>query len=390
MRNFIQIKRTVISVFILSALLSFFSFPHFAWEQAAEVTGLICAACWAEEMGETKEAKYLFEIADYWQTRLEDWTFTDCGCLLPEHPEHYQRIATIASEMRDKGWTDCDVTILIKNMPLEARKEHGQCTIVDGGFLELVRYGIRAPKYTHILKTLPVIDILLKVDTPYGPVWHRYNNDGYGERGDGSPFDGSGVGRGWPLLTGERGMYEFLSGSPPAPYIKAMEGFANDGGMIPEQVWDTEDMAEKGLFKGRGTGFATPLVWAHAEYIKLLRTKRDCRGCDIISDVYERYVNGNVRSTLAAWKKNKPIKRMKPSDTLRIITLEPAMLHWSKDNWKTVRDDELISSGLELFYIDIPSGTFDVGNTFVFTFYYPMKDGWEGRDYIIFIERGND
>lgn len=288
------------------------------------------------------------------------------------------------------GGTECQIFLPIKNLPLEARKEHSQCAIVDGGFLELVRYALRDPKDTHILKTLPVIDKLLKNDTPYGPVWHRYNNDGYGEKEDGSPFDGSGIGRGWPLLTGERGIYEFLSGNSIDTYIKAMEGFANEGGMIPEQVWDTDDIPERGLFKGRGTGSAAPLVWAHAEYIKLLRTKRDCRGCDIIPEVYERYARGKAAISISAWKKNKPIKMANPSDTIRVITFEPAILHWSKDNWEGVKDNELLSSSLGLFYLDLPPKTFKAGDIFLFTFYYPITDKWEGMDYKISIYKGRE
>ena len=53
---------------------------------------------------------------------------------------------------------------------------------------------------------------LLKVDTPVGPAWRRYNGDGYGEHEDGSPFDGTGIGRAWPLLTGERAHYELAAG----------------------------------------------------------------------------------------------------------------------------------------------------------------------------------
>lgn len=350
---------------------------------AAEITALICAAHWAKEAGEEREAEYLFEIADYWQTRVEEWTFTDCGCILPEYPEHYQRIAFIAPETLDMGGTACQVFLPIKNLPSHMKKEHSQCAVVDGGFIELVRYGIRAPEDTHILKSLRVIDKLLKVETPYGPAWHRYNNDGYGEKDDGSPFDGSGIGRLWPFLTGERGMYEFLAGRTTDLYLKAMEGFANEGGMIPEQVWDAEDIPEKGLFKGRGTGSATPLVWAHAEYIKLLRTKRDCQGCDIIPEVYDRYTGRKTRLPLTAWKGNKPIKRMKASDILRIVTHEPAILHWGIDNWMSAKDSELSPSGLGTFYFDLPSGTFKAGDTFLFTFYYPTRDVWEGKDYRI-------
>ena len=42
--------------------------------------------------------------------------------------------------------------------------------------------------------------------------------------------------------------------------------------MLPEQVWDHDDMPEKGMYLGRSAGSAQPLVWAHAEYLKLLRS----------------------------------------------------------------------------------------------------------------------
>jgi len=99
--------------------------------------------------------------------------------------------------------------------------------VVDGGFLELVRYGIRRPDDPVIVDSLRVLDAVLKVDTPDGPCWRRYNHDGYGQREDGGPFVGCGKGRAWPLLTGERGHYELAAGRAPAPYLQAMEGFAS-------------------------------------------------------------------------------------------------------------------------------------------------------------------
>ena len=84
--------------------------------------------------------------------------------------------------------------------------------VVDGGFLELVRYGIRRPDDPTVVATLKVIDAVLKTDTAAGPTWHRYNHDGYGQQQDGGPFTEHGVGRVWPLLTGERGHYELAAG----------------------------------------------------------------------------------------------------------------------------------------------------------------------------------
>ncbi len=80
-------------------------------------------------------------------------------------------------------------------------------------------------------------------------------------------YDGTGIGRGWTLLTAERGHYELAAGRSADLQIEAMERFANDGVMIPEQVWDADDLPGRGLRNGKGTGSATPRVWAHAEYL---------------------------------------------------------------------------------------------------------------------------
>ena len=60
-----------------------------------------------------------------------------------------------------------------------------------------------------------------------------------------------------------------------------METFANGGGLLPEQVWDCDDIPERELFRGRPAGSAMPLVWAHAEHIKLLRSLREGRVFDM-------------------------------------------------------------------------------------------------------------
>ena len=106
-------------------------------------------------------------------------------------------------------------------------------------FLQLVRFGLRRADDPHIRDTLKIVDGLLKVETPNGPVWHRYNDDGYGEHEDGAAFDGAGVGRGWPLLTGERGHYAVVAGEDALPYIEAMIAMGGPTGLIPEQVWDS-------------------------------------------------------------------------------------------------------------------------------------------------------
>lgn len=120
-----------------------------------------------------------------------------------------------------------------------------------------------------IIDSLKVVDQLLKTDTPNGLVWHRYNGDGYGEHENGSAFNGTGIGRGWPLLTGESGHYALLAGENSLSYLEAMAAMTGTGGLLPEQVWDSTPIPERHLNPGKPSGSVMPLVWAHSEYIKL-------------------------------------------------------------------------------------------------------------------------
>ncbi len=272
---------------------------------ASNIAGLICAACFAREQGDEGTAIFLEEYADFLESHVDRWTVTTAGELVPGIARHYIRINPVtpgdpfADEDPNHGWIE------LRNQPPDSPARYPAKNIVDAGFLELVRYGIRAPGSKLIEDSLRVVDAVLKVDTPYGPCWHRYNHDGYGQRLDGGPFEGWGHGHAWPLLTGERGHYELAAGRNPTPYIHAMEKFATATALLPEQVWDQPNHPSKMLYFGRETGAAMPLVWAHAEYIKLLRSTADGRVFDLVAPVGERYLSGASREPIEIWKFNR-------------------------------------------------------------------------------------
>jgi glucoamylase len=203
--------------------------------------------------------------------------------------------------------------------------------------LALVRFGLRAADDPRIRDTAKVIDALLKVDTPSGPTWHRYNGDGYGEHEDGAPFDGTGIGRGWPLLTGERAHYELAAGRVESAQrlLATLESFANEGGLLPEQVWDAADIPERDLYLGKPSGSAMPLVWAHAEYLKLRRSLREGRLFDLPPQTVKRYLTERTACPRIVWRFNHKIRSMPSGRTLRIETLAPSVIHWTHDDWDT-------------------------------------------------------
>ena len=247
--------------------------------------------------------------------------------------------------------------------------------MVSPDALALVRFGLRAPDDPHILNTVKVIDALLKIETPSGVTWHRYNDDGYGEHKDGSPFDGTGIGRGWPLLTGERGHYELAADriGDAKKLLSAMESFANEGGLISEQVWDSPDIPEHKLYFGRPSGSAMPLVWAHAEYLKLRRSLHDGKIFDMPPQTVQRYLKEKKVSPHMIWRFNHKIRSMPAGKILRIETRAPAIIHWSGDEWKTTNEIKTHDAGLGVHIADLPTAALPIGNQIKFTFFWSIE-----------------
>ena len=237
---------------------------------AAEVAGLVCAADIAKQNKDMERAKKYLETADKWQELIDKLTYTTKGPY--GNGQYYIRIAGLPDP-------DADFLISIAN----GGGVYDQKEIVDPSFLELVRLGVKAYDDPKILNTISVVDSLLKVNTPKGPSWYRYNHDGYGEPAKGELYHGKGKGRLWPLLTGERGMYEIAAGKKADDYLEYMRNFANEGFVLSEQIWEDT---------GLPTDSASPLNWAHAEYVVLFASNMEGKVVDMPQIVYKRYVLG--------------------------------------------------------------------------------------------------
>ncbi|OYW11597.1 MAG: glucoamylase, partial [Planctomycetales bacterium 12-60-4] len=251
-------------------------------------------------------------------------------------------------------------------------------------FLQLVRLGIRTADDPLIVDSVAVIDQVLQRDLPQGPSWRRYNYDGYGQKPDGSAFDGTGEGRCWPILTGERGHYELAAGRDPLPFIEAMEKFANVGGMLPEQLWDTDDLPDGKMKRGGPTGAAMPLCWAHAEYANLVRSHKDGVCVDRIEPVYQRYGKAKTGSKIEMWTLAHQLQRIAQGKTLRIITEKAATIHWSFDGWATANDLETRDAEFGCWFGDLPSDQLRAGEHIVFTILWQAR--WEGTDFQVAIQ----
>jgi glucoamylase len=233
-----------------------------------------------------------------------------------------------------------------------------------------------------MLDTIRVIDATLKTETRTGPVWHRYNQDGYGEHEDGSPFDGTGIGRGWPLFAGERAHYELARGDRAAAerLLRVIEAQTSPGGFIPEQVWDAEDIPDRELFNGKPSGSAMPLMWAHAEYVKLVRSLRDGAVFDMPPQTVQRYLVERVSAKFTVWRFNQKSSSLPAGFTLRIEVATPATVVWTTDSWKTQQAKAANATKLDIHHLDIQTANLAAGTEIEFTFYWP-SGRWEGQNF---------
>jgi glucoamylase len=350
---------------------------------AVVIAALACAADWAKEYGLTNAADFVFAYADWLAAHVEDWTVTTAGELVEGIPRHYIRITPTDPNTPDPH-ADPNTTMLqIAN----GGGLHPARNVVGGDFLRLVRFGVRDVNDPLVRDSIEVIDRVLKHDLPQGPGWRRYNHDGYGQKDDGSAFDGTGVGRCWPILTGERGHYELAAGRDPKSFIATMENFSNQGGMITEQVWDDDDLPDGRMKRGYPTGAAMPLCWSHAEYVSLVRSRHDGICFDRVEPAYQRYVVNPVQSRYEIWTLRHPLRHVSRGKILRIIVAAEATIHWSADNWaRTEQSDTVHQDELNLWYADFPTSELSAGSALAFTFFWKRDQRWENRNWQVHVE----
>ena len=345
---------------------------------ATVIAALVCAADCAVDHRQAGIADFVLAYADWLASHLEEWTVTTKGALVPEIPRHYLRINP-TSAIEPDPHADPNTTLLqIAN----GGGLHPARNVVGGDFLSLVRFGIRSPNDPIVLDSIKVIDRVIKRDLPQGPGWRRYNHDGYGQKEDGAAFDGTGVGRCWPILTGERGHYELAAGRDPLPFITTLEQFANCGGMITEQLWDADDLPGDGMKRGGATGAAMPLCWSHAEYISLVRSRHDGVCFDRVEPAFQRYVANPVESRHEIWSLRYPARQIIRGKTLRIILPAEAAIVWSMNGWaQTYQTETGHQSGLHLWFADFPTHDWSHDSMFEFTIFWKRDQRWEGRNW---------
>ena len=363
--------------------------PQDRWEENSgispftlgiEIVALIAAA----DFLSGEERDFVLSLADCWNERIEDWTYVTGGPLADQFgvPGYYVRIGPAAVQ----GGLCGRVNVANRwGESVPARELLGM------EYLYLVRLGLRSPDDPRIKDTFKVTEAALKVETPSGIAYHRYNEDGYGEHADGSPYDGNGIGRAWPLLTGERGHFALQAGEDPLPYLEMMTRMTGPTGLIPEQIWDAPAVPKRLLEPGKPTGSAMPLVWAHAEFLKLLCAREQKRPLELLKSVEKRLQDKAARGRTPGgtpggtwhWRTDTPFDVLPAERDLLIEMERPFVLHMGFDGWQAIEDRPSAALAFGRHGVRVKRAELAGRGVLDFTRYFIKDTKWEGSDHSI-------
>ncbi len=362
--------------------------PQDRWEENSGVNTFTLSVCiaalvsGARFLSSAAEA-FVLEVADYWNARIEHWTAVYATKLAKRFGIKGYYIRTMPES------AVIDDTVLSRVMEIKNRHDDPGLKAeeqVGGDFLQLVRYGLRTADNSLVSDTVLLIDQLLRKDLEQGPCWYRYTGDGYGEHANGAAYDGTGLGRLWPLLTGERGHYELIKGADAMPYLQAMLDMSDEAGMMPEQVWDTDALKQQGIVPGTATGSAMPLAWTHAEYIKLACSILKGRPVDRPEPLWARYRGIPPQTYIWYWSVQMPIKMLPAGKRLGFCLTSPAII-----NWKTATNEyqsiptEDIGLGVHIARLPLPDDSAEI-----ISFRFSGEHWDEQQEYQVSISQDRD
>jgi glucoamylase len=284
---------------------------------ASEIAGLVAAARLAQAAGDPARASLYLATADDYQRHVKGWTVTSTG------PYGGGRYFIRLSPTGDPNAAE---TYDLGNGSLA---NVDQRRVIDAGFLELTRLGELPASDRDVQASLKVVDSVIESQTVSGPGWHRYGikadgaTDGYGDcyvpdptdcSPTGAPWFPTGTGSGhlWPLLNGERAEQDLQTGqaATAGSLLVTMQNTTSGLGMVPEQAWEDPLVAASpygsdpktasiGFSNGKPAGSAGPLIWAQAQYVRLVRDLRTGNLGDQPAITADRYVTNGPPTALA-------------------------------------------------------------------------------------------
>jgi glucan 1,4-alpha-glucosidase len=281
---------------------------------AAEIAGLTAAAHIAAVNGDPVRARVYQATADDFARNIKNWTVTTTG---PYGPRYFIRLSKT-------GDPNAAITYNLGN----GSGTYDQRSVIDQGFLDLVRLGVLPADDPDVQASLGIVDKTIEVSTPSGPGFYRYgtsdpgSEDGYGDcyqpsasscKVAGAPWPPTDTGTGhlWPVLGGERGEYDVAAGdaSSARALLGSMQNMQSGQGLEPEQAWEDPNLAASpygtdpatasiGFIDGQAAGSASPLTWAQAQFARLALDWSAGRNLETPGILTDRYVTHGMPGSL--------------------------------------------------------------------------------------------
>jgi glucoamylase len=276
---------------------------------AAEIAGLVAAGALAKQHNDANSAQVYLATADLYQRSIKGWAVTTNGPLSTS--PYFIRLSKT-------GDPNAAISYNVGN----GGPTLDQRTVIDAGFLELIRLGELSPSDADVANSLKVVDATISRTTVNGTGWLRYNGDGYGDCYEPEPLTGcpltgrpwapsnQGTGHIWPVLSAERAEQSLATGDPmtAAGLLVSMGKLAGGVGLVPEQDWDFPDVAASpfgtdptvasiGFVNGKPSGSATPLTWGSASEVRLAADLAAGKVVEKPTSTTDRYLNHTQGAT---------------------------------------------------------------------------------------------
>jgi glucoamylase len=124
-----------------------------------------------------------------------------------------------------------------------------------------------------------------------------------------------------------------------------------------------------------------PLVWAHAEYLKLVASRRLERPFDRPASVWQRYRGERPALTRVVWSEQAPVRQLPEGCRLTIALREAGTVRWGLDGWQDVREQETVANSLGVHVLEIDAPPLHAGRSIDLTYRFGPK--WVGSDFHI-------
>lgn len=126
-----------------------------------------------------------------------------------------------------------------------------------------------------------------------------------------------------------------------------------------------------------------PLVWAHAEFLKLVVASQSQRPVELLEAVWQRYAGQRPAAHAWYWRSGVSFDTLPAGRSLVVEDSQPFVLHVGTDGWREVEDRRSHALGLGMNGVRLDQAELTPGARLTFTRFYPEQNRWEGEDHTV-------